>query len=113
MPRYLTIFTADVVRPPTQEEMQTMGAYMGQQAAKGRFILGGGLKRRDADGLQVRRKGDSYTVQDGGAAWAAGTGFAILEAPSREALIADVKEFLGIAGDGVSEIIEISSPPPQ
>ncbi len=46
---------------------------------------------------------------------AAATGYAILEAPSREALIADVKDFLGLAGDGVSEIIEISEagPPPQ
>jgi hypothetical protein len=114
MPRYLTLFTADQVTPPTPEHIERMGKYMEQQARAGRLVATGGLKRRDRDGLTVRRKGESFAVEDGGAQWAAATGYAILEAPSREALIADVKDFLGLAGDGVSEIIEISeAPPPQ
>src|SRR5262245_60640038 len=107
MPRFLTLFTADKMGEPTPEQMQRMGKYIEQQAREGKLVVTGGLKQRARDGLSVRRKGDSYTVNDGGAPWAAATGYAILEAPSREALIADVKEFLGLAGDGVSEIIEI------
>jgi hypothetical protein len=111
MPRYLTLFTADQMGQPTPEHMERMGKYIEQQARAGKLVVTGGLKQRVRDGFTVRRKGDSYSVDDGGAPWAAATGYAILEAPSREALIADVKEFLGLAGDGVSEIIEISAPP--
>jgi len=114
MPRYLTLFTADQVTAPTPEHMERMGRYMDEQARKGRLITTGGLKKRETDGLTVRRKNDAYEVKTGGAAWAGATGYAILEAPSREALIEDVKTFLGMAGEGVSEIIEISGgPPPQ
>lgn len=115
MPRFLTLFTADQETPPTPEHIQRMGAYIERQARAGRLVATGGLKQRRRDGLTVRRKGDNYKIEDGGAAWAAATGYAIIEAPSREALIADVKDFLGLVGDGVSEIIEISEggPPPQ
>lgn len=115
MPRFLTLFTADKLTPPTPGHIERMGKYMAEQFRSGRLIVTGGLKQRGPDGLTVRRKGDAYEVEEGGAAWAAATGYAILEAPSREALIADVKAFLGLAGDGVSEIIEISTagPPPQ
>jgi hypothetical protein len=115
MPRYLTLFTADQLTPPTPVHMERMGKYVEQQARAGRLVVTGGLKQRGRDGLIIRRKGEGYKVEDGGATWAAATGYAVLEAPSREALIADVKEFLGLAGDGVSEIIEISEsrPPPS
>jgi hypothetical protein len=115
MPRFLALFTADKMTPPTPEHVQRMGKYMDEQARAGRLVVTGGLKQRGPDGLTVRRTGDTYKVEAGGAPWAAATGYAILEAPSREALIADVKDFLGLAGDGVSEIIEISGagPPPQ
>ena len=115
MPRFLALFTADRLTPPTPEHIERMGKYTEQQARAGRLIATGGLKQRARDGFTVRRKGDSYKVEDGGAPWAAATGYAILEAPSREALIADVKDFLALVGDGVSEVIEISEarPPPQ
>lgn len=113
MPRYLTLFTAAQLAPPTPEHIEQMSQYIAKQARAGRLVATGGLKQRARDGLTVRRAGDAYKVEDGGAPWAAATGYAILEAPSREALIADVKDFLALAGDGVSEIIEISEPPPQ
>jgi hypothetical protein len=114
MPRFLALFTADQVTPPTPEHIERMGQYVAEQVRAGRLVATGGLKQRARDGFTVRRSGDSYKVENGGAPWAAATGYAILEAPSREALIADVKGFLGLAGDGVSEIIEISEgPPPQ
>jgi hypothetical protein len=101
MPRYLALFTADQLTPPTREHIEHMGRYVEQQARAGRLIATGGLKQRARDGFAVRRKGDNYKVAEGGAPWAAATGYAILEAPSREAFLADIKEFLGLAGDGV------------
>ena len=112
MPRYLALFTAERLTPPTPEHIERMGKFVEQQARAGRLVATGGLKQRAHDGLSVRRKGDDYRVEDGGGAWAAATGYAILEAPSREALIADVKDFLRLAGEGVSEIIEISDAAP-
>ena len=111
MPRYLALFTAAQLTPPTPEHIERMGKFVEQQARAGRLVATGGLKPR-GDGLTVRRTGDDYKVENGGAPWAAATGYAILEAPSREALIGDVKDFLGLAGEGVSEIIEITDAAP-
>lgn len=107
--RFLCLFTGDAPpAPPTQEQMQQMGAYAEKSKREGKLIATGGLKKRDTNGFVVRRKGSNYNVSNGGAAWTAAGGWAILEAPSREAVIEDVKTFLGMAGDGVSEVIEIS-----
>ena len=106
--RFLCLFTGDSSVPPTQEQMAQMGALVEQSKKEGKLVATGGLKKRDADGFTVRRKGDKYTVNNGGAAWAAAGGWAIIEAPTREQAIEDVKAFLGMAGDGVSEAIEIS-----
>jgi hypothetical protein len=85
-----------------------MGAAVEQSKKQGKLIATGGLKKRDTDGFVVRRSGDTYSVANGGAAWAAAGGWAIIDAPSREQAIEDVKAFLSMAGDGVSEAIEIS-----
>lgn len=107
--RFLCLFTGDAPpAPPTQEQMQQMGAYAEKSKREGKLVATGGLKKRDADGFVVRRKGGDYTVSNGGAPWTGAGGWAILEAPSRAAVIEDVKTFLGLAGDGVSEVIEIT-----
>src|SRR5262249_41067086 len=105
--RFLCLFTGDNAGPPSPEHMQRMGAYMDKSKAEGKLIATGGLKKREADGFVVRKKGDDYSVTNGGAPWAAASGWAILEAGSREEVIEDVKTFLGLAGDGVSEVIEV------
>ena len=107
--RYLCLFTGDNPNaPPTQEQMAQMGAMVEQSKREGKLVATGGLKKRETDGFTVRRTGDKYTVQNGGAQWASAGGWAIIEAPTREQAIEDVKTFLGMAGDGVSEAIEIS-----
>lgn len=107
--RFLCLYTGDAPpSPPTQSQMAEMGAYGERSKREGKLIATGGLKKREADGFIVRRKGSNYTVTNGGAPWAAAGGWAILEAPSREAVIEDIKQFLGLAGDGVSEVIEIT-----
>jgi hypothetical protein len=107
--RFLCLFTADNSgTPPTQEQIAQMGALVEQSKREGKLVSTGGLKKRETDGFVVRRKGGQYTVNDGGADWARAGGWAIIEAPTRAQAIEDVKAFLGMAGDGVSEVIEIS-----
>jgi hypothetical protein len=107
--RFLCLFTGDNSgAPPTQEQMAQMGAMVEQSKKEGKLVATGGLKKRETNGFTIRRKGDQYTVNDGGAEWARAGGWAIIEAPTRAQAIEDVKAFLGMAGDGVSEVIEIS-----
>jgi hypothetical protein len=41
------------------------------------------------------------------------SGYAVREAGSREDVIKQIKEFLAVPGDGVSEVIQIADMPPQ
>ena len=111
--RFLCLYTADQLKQPSPEHMAEMGIYVDQQFKAGKLVDTGGLKRRDADGFTVRRKGRDYSVNQAGAPWAAATAWAIIQAPTREQAIADIKEFLALAGDGVSEVIQISDPMPH
>lgn len=113
MPRYLALYTPFEAPQPTPEKMQQMAELMQRQMQAGKVISTGGIKKRETHGLRVSRRGGKTNVEEGGAAWAAASGWAILQANSREALIADVEEFLTFAGDGVSEIIELFEPPAQ
>ena len=113
MPRYLALYTPDKAAQPTPEHMQQMGEMMQRQMQAGKLISTGGLKKRDTYGLRISRRAGKTIVEEGGAPWAAASGWAILQANSRDDLIADIEEFLSFAGDGVSEIIELSEPPPR
>jgi hypothetical protein len=111
--QFLALYTADSMGPPDTEHMKKMGALIDKQKKAGKLISTGGLKQRAKNGLRIRQKNGAATVEDGGAPWAGATGWALLQAETRDELTADVKEFLAVAGDGVSEIIEISSAPPE
>ncbi|MBI3438840.1 MAG: hypothetical protein HY054_09395 [Proteobacteria bacterium] len=111
--RFLCLYTADQLSEPSPAHMAERGRYMEREMKSGRLIDAGGLKRRDADGFTVRKKGSDYVIGHTGAPWAAATGWAIIQAPTRERAIADIQEFLGLAGDGISEVIQISDPAPQ
>ena len=111
--QFLALYTADSMSPPDAEHMKKMGALVESQKRAGKLIATGGLKQRAKSGLRIRQKNGAATVEDGGAAWASATGWALLRAETRDELISDVKEFLDCAGDGVSELIEISSATPE
>lgn len=111
--RFLCLYTADQVSQPTPEHMAQMGAYVEQQFKAGKLVDTGGLKRREKEGFTVRLKDGEYIVNQAGAGWAAATAWAIIAAPSREQAIADIKKFLSLAGEGVSEVIQISDPTPR
>src|SRR5215467_14522056 len=69
--RYLCLFTGDNSnQQPTQEQMAQMGALVEQSKRDGKLVATGGLKKRETDGFIVRRAGDKYMVENGGARWA-------------------------------------------
>jgi hypothetical protein len=104
--RYMSIYkSVETGRPPTQDEMEKMGALIEQSMKSGALISTGGLLP-SATGAQVRLSNGKITVTDGPFTESKEVvgGFAILEAPSKEAALQMVEEFLHVAGDGVCEV---------
>ncbi len=69
----------------------------------------GGIMNRSS-AMKVSLKDGQYVVEDGevaGSSLMPAAGYAVLNAPSREALAVSLREFLELAGDGKCEIIQI------
>jgi hypothetical protein len=108
--RFLTIYRASETElPPTTEEMTSMGALIEEMSAAG-VLVGFGGCLPSAKGARVRLAGGKLTVTDGPFAESKEVvgGFALLDVPSKEAAIAWTKRFLAVAGDGESEIRQLS-----
>jgi hypothetical protein len=104
--RYMSIYKAvEKGRPPTQEEMDRMGALIEKTMKSGALISTGGLLP-SATGARVRLSNGKITVTDGPFTESKEIigGFAILEAASKEAAIEMAEEFLHVAGEGVCEV---------
>jgi hypothetical protein len=96
--------------PPTPEHMAAMGALVERFMKSGELIVTEPLAGPEA-GCRVERSDGQFSVSD--LAGRAG-GYAILQADSREGVIALAKEFLAVAGDGACEIRQIiDMGPPQ
>jgi hypothetical protein len=113
--QFLTLFTpaAAPQGSPDAVHMAEMGKLMEEMSRAGVLVTTGGIKSRNT-GMKVVRRGGTYTVEDGpvaGSSLMPAAGYALLRAPSREALIGYVKRFLALAGDGTSEIIEVTDGP--
>jgi hypothetical protein len=114
--RFLTLYTPSTPMsgPPSPEMMEKMGKLMETEKRAGHLVTTGGLKKRETGGLTVTRKDGKYDVVSGPQTpWMRANGYAILEAKSRDEVIEQVKHFLDVAGDGISEVIEIADMPPQ
>ncbi|MFT3926983.1 MAG: YciI family protein [Myxococcales bacterium] len=98
--------------PPSPETMQKLGAYTQKMLASGALLMTGGLVR-PSKGLKIENKAGKVSVTDGPFAESKELidGYAIVEAPSREAAIAMSTEFMQIVGDGKGEILQIFDPP--
>jgi len=111
--RYLSLYRSTASEEgamPEPQHMEAMGKLVEEMLAKG-SLLG-------TEPLGVRALGARVTLKDGAITVADEeerlSGYAILEAPSREAVIELAKTFLQVAGDGVCEIRQILDfgPPP-
>lgn len=107
--RFLSIFQAPERKgPPSAEEMARMNALIGEAFAEGWLVSTEGCLPT-ALGARVRRAGGAIAVTDGPFSEAKEVvgGFAILEAPSKEAAIELCERFLAVAGDGVCELRQL------
>ena len=115
--QFLTLYTAAAPPsgPPSAEHMAKMNQLMEDMFKSGVLKATGGILSRET-GMKVRLKNGAFTVENGavpGSSLMPASGYAILEVPSRDALVENIKTFLEIAGDGVSEVIQVMSGPPE
>jgi hypothetical protein len=111
--RFLSIYkSAETGVPPTPEHIAAMEKLIAESMKSGELIATEGCLP-SAKGARVRRAGGKVTVTDGPFTESKEVvgGFALLEAPSKEAAIEMTRRFLDIAGDGECEIRQIFEPP--
>jgi hypothetical protein len=100
--------------PPSAEHMAEMGKFMEESYKAGILVDTGGLLPVKL-GARVRRAGSELTVLDGALPDMKNPvcGYAVIQVASKEEAIACGKRFLGIAGEGDSEILPLMDAPPR
>src|SRR5262245_34686902 len=109
--RFITIFTSaePPKGPPAPEHIAAMQKEIEKAVKAGVMVITGGIGLRAATGGRVTLSKGKVTVEappkgDGG--WMAAGGFSIVNAPSREALIEQLKRQLQMMGEGTVEFCE-------
>jgi hypothetical protein len=108
--RFLTIYkAAETGVPPTAEHMAAMGKLIEEMTNAGVLLSTEGCLP-SARGARVRRSGRKITVTDGPFTESKEliAGFALIQAGSKAEAIEWTKRFLAVAGEGESEIRQIS-----
>jgi len=110
MPQYLTIYTPAIPSsgPPGPEHMAAMGKLIERMHARGALAAMGATV---PGSFKVRLAKGDYTVTD--LPKTGEQGFAILNAADKADAEQMVKDFLGVAGDGVSVVHPLMGQPPQ
>jgi hypothetical protein len=114
--RYISIYTHEASSnppsPPSPEMMASMGALIEEGMKSGWLIATEGVQF-GTHGLRIASKKGKVSVVDGPFAEAKEVigGYALLEAPNRDAVIALTRRFLSVAGDGICEIHELYAQP--
>ena len=107
--RFLSIYKcAERNTPPSQEEMARMGKMIEEWMRSGKLLATEGCLPSSL-GARVRLDGGKYAVSDGPFTESKEVvgGFAILDAPSKEAAISYAKEFLEVVGTGECELRQL------
>jgi hypothetical protein len=107
--RFLSIYKhPERNTPPSPEEMAHMGKMIEDWMKSGKLLATEGCLP-SALGARVRIDNSKFTVSDGPFAESKEVvgGFAILDAPSKEAAIGFVKEFLEMMGQGECELRQL------
>jgi hypothetical protein len=114
--RYLCVYRPggpEQDRPPTQEEMNAMGALIGEMAKAGVLLATEGCLP-SSKGMRVRLEGErKFTVIDGPFPETKEliAGFCLLQVKSKEEAVEWTKRFLTVAGSGESEIRQLHEQP--
>ena len=116
--QFLSLYTPSTPPsgPPSAEHMAQMGALMEEMMKSGALVTTGAIMSRNT-GMKIVKTNGSTKVEHGpvqGSSLMPAAGYALMRANSREELVGYIKEFLQVAGDGTSEIIQVfDSPPPN
>jgi hypothetical protein len=110
--RYLFVFKSVEGAPPSADEIQAMGALIGEMASAGVLLATEGCLP-SVTGARVRMSKGTFTVTDGPFTESKELvgGFAILETSSKDEAIEWTKRFIRVAGDGETEIRELYPQP--
>jgi hypothetical protein len=94
---------------PDEKQMAAMGRLIGELMSAGVLLDTGGVSDGGSS-LRVKRTGGNVTVTDGPFTESKELvgGFAIFRVNSRDEAVALTSRFLEIAGDGMSELHEVS-----
>ena len=107
--RFLSIYMCpERTTPPSPEEMARMGKMIEDSMKSGKLLSTEGCLPT-ALGARIRIDNSKFTVSDGPFTESKEVvgGFAILDAPSKEAAVGLVKEFLEVMGQGVCELRQL------
>ena len=107
--RFLSIYKCpERNTPPSPEEMARMGKMIEEWMKSGKLLATEGCMPSSL-GARVRVDKGKHTVSDGPFTESKELvgGFAILDAPSKEAAIEYVKEFLDVVGTGECEVRQL------
>jgi len=111
--RYLSIYKGvETGTPPTPEHIAQMNALIEKFSRSGHLLSTEGCLP-SALGMRVRKEGSRVTVKDGPFTEAKEVvgGFALLQADSREEILALTKEFLDVVGEGECEVRQLYEVP--
>src|SRR5262249_23400611 len=100
--RFLSIYkTVEKDAPPTPEEMETMGRFIGEMMASGALIATEGCMSSKS-GARVRFTNGIFAVTDGPFTESKELvgGFALLNASSKAEAVELTKRFLNVVGEG-------------
>lgn len=115
--QYLTLYTPSAAPGgmPSPEHMAKMGALIEEMMAAGVLLQTGPLGRRETGGMRVTLQDGRFEAVDnppGESVLLSASGFALLQAGSKEELLEGLRRFLETAGDGSVEIIQLADMPP-
>jgi len=94
--------------PPSAEKMKAIGDLTVRNMKSGKLVMTGGLVRPNK-GIQVKCENGKFSHTDGPFAETKELidGFALVNVGSKEEALAMCAEFMGIAGDGFGEILQV------
>ena len=110
--RFLCIHKEAETGPPSQQMMDDMGKLIGEMASAGVLLATEGCLP-SGFGARVRRSNGRITVTDGPFAETTEVigGFALIQVNSKQEAVEWTKRFIGIVGDGESEIRQLCDAP--
>lgn len=96
-------------RGPTQQQMEQMGALIGEMTKAGALLDTGGVMGGGAS-FRVRRSGSEVTVTDGPFTESKEVigGFVLLDADTKDEAERWIRRFVDCAGDGEAELHQLA-----